>query len=274
MISKGAFPMSRQSFVLALALATFIGSILATAPRYAASAQATPAAAAGKGPGGKPTPTPQYNVTYTINDFDSLFNPLQLQSDDLNVNLTGTGGSYGIYQTDSSTNVISRIDGDGCVGNNCDGSLYLDNSTNRSYRLTLNRLSGSGPTGTYSFHGHLHSVCFDPTGATTNTVAWFSITNSNPNCGMRLRVPLNNSSYALIMGPRYDSPQPTGRATVTCTQQLPGGSCVAWTIAPNPNRTSINPNPGVANLYSISRNGTYNFVGQYALSYDMNVTYP
>lgn len=264
--------MSRQSILLALAAATFMLSIIATTPRYAASAQASPNAAAGGQRG--PKLPPQYNVTYTINDFDSLFSPLQLQSDYLNVNLTGTGGNYGIYQTDSATNVTSRIDGDGCVGNNCDGSLYLDSSTNRSYRLTLDRLSGSGPTGTYSFHGHLHAVCFDPTGATTNTVDWFSITNSNPNCGMRVRVPLNNTNYVLLMNPRYDSPQPTGRAMVTCTQQLPGGSCVAWTIVPNPTQNSVNPNPRVANLYSISKNGTYNFIGQYALTYSLNVTYP
>lgn len=266
--------MSRQIFLLALALATFIVSIIATAPRHAASAQASPAAAASGGQGGKTKLPPQYNVTYTINDFDSLFNPLQLQSDDLNANLTGTGENYGIYQTDTSTNVTSRIDGDGCVGNNCDGSLYLDSSTNRSYRLTLNRLSGSGPTGTYTFHGHLHCVCFDPTGATTNTVDWFSITTSNPNCGMRVRVPLTNTNYVLLMNPRYDSPQPTGRAIVTCTQRLSGGSCVAWTIAPNPTQSSINHNPMVANLYSINKNGTYNFVGQYTLTYSMNVTYP
>jgi len=263
-----------KRFLLAFLLMISLASVLLLTSHYSPRAQSDSNAASPGGQRAKPTPAPVYNVTSTINDFDSIFNPLQLQSDNLNVNLTGTGGAYGIYQTDSSTNVINRIDGDGCVGNNCDGSLYLDNSTNRSYRLTFNRLSGSGPTGTYSFHGHLHSVCFDPTGATTNTVAWSSITSSNPNCGMRVRVPLNNTSYALIMGPRYDSPQPTGRATLTCTQQLPGGSCVAWTIAPNPTRSSINPNPGVANLYSISRNGTYNFVGQYTLTYSVNVTYP
>jgi hypothetical protein len=266
--------MSRQNFLLALALATFMVSLIAVASGVATSAQVFSAAAAPGVQHGKPTPIPQYNVTYTMNDFDSLFNPLQLQSDDLNVNLTGTAGTYGVYQTNSSTNVVTRIDGDGCVGNNCDGSLYLDDSANRSYRLTLNRLSGSGPTGTYSIHGHLHSVCFDPTGATTNTVDWFSITTSNPNCGMRVRVPINNTSYVLLMNPRYDSPQPTGRATVKCAQQLPGGSCVAWTVAPNPTQSSINPNPNVANLYSISKNGTYNFVGQYTLTYSMNVTYP
>lgn len=266
--------MNRQTFLFAIALAALIVSIVAMAPRHATSAQVAVAAAAPGRPGGKPTPIPQYNVTSTISDFDNLGNPFQLQSDDLNVNLTGTGGLYGIYKTDSSTYVTNRIDGDGCVGNNCDGSLYLDDSTNRSYRLTLNRLSGSGPTGTYSFHGHLHCVCFDPTGATTNTVPWFSIATSNPNCGMRVRVPLNNTNYVLLMNPRYDSPQPTGRATVTCTEQLPGGSCVAWTVVPNPTQSSVNPNPGVANLYSIRKNGTYDFVGQYALTYSINVTYP
>ena len=266
--------MHRPKFLFAASLAAFILSIVTLVPSQGAKTQGAADVAARGGPSGKPTPIPQYNVTYTINDFDSLFSPLQLQGDDLNVNLTATGGTFGTYQTDSATNVTSRIDGDGCAGNNCDGSLYLDNSTNRSYRLTLNRLSGSGPTGTYSFHGHLHCVCFDPTGATTNTVDWFSITTSNPNCGLRVRVPLNNTNYALLMNPRYDSPQPTGRATVTCTQQLPGGSCVAWTIVPNPTQSSINPNPNVANLYSIAKNGTYNFVGQYTLTYSMSVTYP
>jgi len=266
--------MNRQRFLLALALAALIMSIVALAPRHSATAQVPAAAPKAGKQNAKPTPIPQYNVTSTIYDFDSLFSPLQLQSDDLNVNLTGTGGLYGIYQTNSPTNVTNRIDGDGCVGNNCDGGLYLDDSMTRAYRLTLSRLSGSGPTGTYSFHGHLHCVCFDPTGATTNTVDWFSITTSNPNCGMRVRVPLNNTNYVLLMNPRYDSPQPTGRATVTCTQQLPGGSCVAWTIVPNPTQSSINPNPTVANLYSISKNGTYNFVGQYTLTYSLNVTYP
>ena len=265
--------MYRQEILLAALLAAFIVSIIVIVPRHTAIAQGTADAAKAGGQSAKPT-VPQYNVTSTIHDFDSFFNPLQLQSDDLNVNLTGTGELYGTYQTDSSTNVTDRIDGDGCVGNNCDGGLYLDDSTTRAYRLTLSRLSGSGPTGTYSFHGHLHCVCFDPTGATTNTVDWFSITTSNPNCGMRVRVPLNNTNYVLLMNPRYDSPQPTGRATVTCTQQLPGGSCVAWTIVPNPTQSSINPNPRVANLYSISRNGTYNFVGQYTLTYSLNVTYP
>jgi hypothetical protein len=266
--------MQRQRILLAAVVGLFIGSaVLMTSP-HGATAQLAAATSARAGQGGKPKLPPQYNTTSTIYDFDSLFNPFQLQSDDLNVNLTSTGGTYGSYQTDSATNVTSRIDGDGCVGNNCDGSLYLDNSTNRSYRLTLNRLSGSGPVGTYSFHGHLHSVCFDPTGATTNTVDWFSITTSNPNCGMRVRVPLNNTNYTLLMNPRYDSPQPTGRAIVTCTQQLPGGSCVAWTIVANPTQSSINPNPMVANLYSISKNGTYNFVGQYTLTYNINVTYP
>ena len=223
---------------------------------------------------GKPTPYPTYNVTSTVYDFDSLSNPLQLQSDDLNPNLTGTGGLYGIYKTDSSTNVISRIDDDSCSNsNNCDWGLYMDNSTSRSYRFTLSRLSGSGPTGTYSLHGHLHSVCFDPTGATTNTVNWFNITTSDPNCSMRAVFTLNKTNYVLVMSPRWDSPQPTGRAIVTCTQ-VSGSSCFGWTIAPNLTQSTTNPNPTVANLYSLNRNGTLNFIGQYALTYSVNVTYP
>src|ERR1051326_97087 len=266
--------MHRQKILLAALLAAFIVSIIVITPRHTAIAQGTAAAAKAGGQSAKPTPAPQYNVTSTIHDFDSFFNPLQLQSDDLNVNLTGTGELYGTYQTDSSTNVTNRIDGHGCVGNNCDGSLYLDDSTTRAYRLTLSRLSGSGPTGTYSFHGHVHCVCFYPTGATTNTVDGFTIRPKNPTWEMRVRVPLNNRDYVLLINPLYASPHPPGGATVTCTQQLPGGSCVAWTIVPNPTQSLINPNPTVANLYSISKNGTYNFVGHSTLTHSLNVTYP
>jgi len=222
---------------------------------------------------GKPTPYPTYNVTSTVYDFDSLSNPLQLQSDDLNPNLTGTGGLYGIYKTDSSTSVTSRIGGVNDCGTECSWDVFVDSSTSRSIRLTLNRLSGSGPTGTYTLHAHVHNHCFDPTGATTNPQNWFNITTSDPNCSMKVVFTIGKTNYWLVMSPLYDAPQPTGRATVTCTQ-LSGSSCFAWTIAPNLTQSTTNPNPTVANLYSLNRNGTLNFIGQYSLTYSVNVTYP
>jgi hypothetical protein len=119
----------------------------------------------------------------------------------------------------------------------------------------------------------VHNHCFDPTGATTNPQNWFNITTSDTNCSMKVVFAIGKTSYWLVMSPLYDSPQPTGRATVTCTQ-MSGSSCFAWTIAPNVTQGATNPNPTVANLYSLNRNGTLNFIGQYALTYSVNVTYP
>lgn len=261
--------------ILLIASFLFLGwSVISVANQHSTAAQdnGVGASASAKAQG-KPTPYPAYNVTSTIYDFDSLSNPLQLQSDDLNPNLTGTGGLYGIYKTDSSTNVTSRIDGAGDCGTECSWDVFVDSSTSRSIRLTLNRLSGSGPTGTYTLHAHVHSHCFDPSGATTNPQNWFNITTSDTNCSMKVIFSIGKTSYWLVMSPLYDSPQPTGRATVTCTQAS-GSSCFAWTIAPNMTQGATNPTPTVANLYSLNRNGSLNFIGQYALTYGVNVTYP
>ena len=270
---KENYPMYRKRFLLAVLLVASIASVVVVTSHHGVTAQSASAAAAPGGQKVKPTPAPVYNVSSTIYDFDSLNNSLQLQSDDLNVNLTGTGQPYGIYQTDSSSNVISRLDGQGECSTECTWDIFTDSSTSRSIKLTLSRLSGSGPTGTYSLHAHVHSHCFDPTGATTNPQNWFNITTSEPNCSMKVVFTIGRTNYFLVMSPLYDSPQPTGRATVTCTQ-VSGNSCFAWSVVANLTQSAINPNPTVANLYSANRNGTYNFVGQYTLTYGANVTYP
>lgn len=217
-------------------------------------------------PVNKPTPTPTPSVTSTIFDKtvdDTTF--LQLRSDDLNPDLSPSGGAFGIYQTSSITGVLSLV-------YNSDWDLHLENSTTRWINLTLNRLSGSGPTGDYALRARVISRCFDPTGATTNTVSWSSINTSDPNCSMHINFVLGGTQYALIMSPYYTN---TGRSIVSCNV-VSSGACVDWTILPNLVQDGvINPNPTVANLYSVDpHNGKLTLVGTYYLTYRIHVTFP
>jgi len=251
--------------MLAALLATFMLSIGAIGPGQMA---------AQKGQVGKPAPTA--NVTSTIFDQDGLGNPLQLQSDDLSVNLTFTGQPWGIYRTDSSTSVTNQI-GSGSPVNDSQWALDLSGSTSRSVNVTFNRLPGfvSGFTDTKSLHAVVSSKCFNPSGGAVGDINWFTITTSDPNCSMRIDFTVGSTDYALVMSPFHDTPLTTGRAIVTCTQLSPDGqSCSGWSVLPNPTQNAINPNPGVANLYSISRKGVFNFIAQYYLAYSANVVYP
>jgi len=220
-------------------------------------------------PLGKPTPVPSTNTTSTIYDKsldDSTF--LGLRSDDLNPNLTASGGTFGIYGNSTTNSVLDRFEG----SNNSDWSLHLENSSTRWIGLTLNRLTGSGPTGDYTLHGRVISRCFDPTGATTNTVSWAGITTANPNCSMHVNFSIAGTDYALVMTPYQAN---TGRAIVSCNV-LNGGQCVEWNIVPNLTQDSVvNPNPTVADLFSIApHNGKQTLVGTYALTYRIRLTFP
>lgn len=224
------------------------------------------------GRGGKGTElfavTSSTNITTTIYDTNLDGSVSLLQSDDLNPDLSATGGAYGIYQRSDITGVIDRLEG----FQNSDSDLHLENSTTRWISLTLSRLSGSGPGGAYFLHARVISRCFDPTGATTNTVNWSSITTSDSNCAMRVNFVIGGTQYTLVMSPSYAN---TGRAVVSCNLAS-GGSCVDWSVATNLTQDGvINPNPGVANLYSIApRNGKQVFIGTYYLTYRMHITYP
>ena len=216
-----------------------------------------------------PSPSPSPNVTSTIYDKsidDNTF--LELRSDDLNPDLTPSGGTFGTYGTNATNSVLDRFEG----AYNSDWSLHLENSTTRWIGLTLNRLTGSGPTGDYSLHGRVISRCFDPTGATTNTASWPSITTSNPNCSMHVNFTIAGVNYALIMSPYYAN---TGRAIVSCNV-LSSGQCVEWSVVPNLTQDSVvNPNPTVANLFSFApHNGKQTLVGTYTLTYRIRLTFP
>ena len=226
----------------------------------------TTAAPAGKP---SPSPTPANNTTSTIYDKsvdDTTF--LDLRSDDLNPDLTPSAGAFGTYGNSATNSVLDRFEG----ASNSDWSLHLENSSTRWISLTLNRLTGTGPTGVYTLHARVISRCFDPTGATQNTMGWPTITASDPNCSMHINFSLSTTDYALIMSPYYDN---TGRATVSCNA-LSAGQCVDWTIVPNLTADSvINPNPLVGDLFSFApHNGKMTLVGTYSLTYRVHLTSP
>ena len=238
-----------------------------TAPTFVTAQTGPKALSANAKP--TPTPTPSRDVTSTIFDKtvgDTTF--LQLRSDDLNPDLSFTGGGFGRYQSSTATGVVSDFEG----YQNSDWDVHLENSATRWINLTLSRLSGSGPTGDYTLHARVIARCFDPTGVTTNTLSWSSITTSNPNCSMHVNFVIGGTQYGLIMSPYYAN---TGRSVVSCNV-VSSGSCVDWTILPNLVQGNvINPNPTVANLYSVdAHNGKMTLVGTYYLTYRMHVTYP
>jgi len=215
-----------------------------------------------------PSPTPSHQTTSTIYDKsvdDLTF--MDLRSDDLNPNLTPSGGAFGIYGTSTTNLVYDRLEG----AYWSDWSLHLEDSATRWISLTLNRLSGSGPTGVYPLHARVISRCFDPTGQTQDTVGLPSITTANPNCSMHINFTVAGSDYGLIMSPYY---QDTGRATVYCNT-VSGGQCVNWSIVPNLTQDSvINPNPLVADPFLKGRAGKLTLVGTYSLTYRIGVTQP
>jgi hypothetical protein len=203
--------------------------------------------------GGAPTPT-VYDVTSTLFDADAFANPTLVQGDDP---LAG-GATY-----QASAGVISEIDTNGGT----DWNLDLRSSA-RGFSLTLTTTDGGAvpglPSGPTFYQGRIVSRCYTPAGGTT-AYNWFHITD-DPNCAMRVNFASGSTSYTLVMSPGYAG---TGTASVHCNA-FSGSSCVDWTVTPNPNATSA----GVANLYSVAKNGSEKFAAACRLTFRMHVTYP
>ncbi len=207
--------------------------------------------------GGPPAPITS-SVTSTVFDTDSSSTAVQLQSD----GLPGSGSA--VYT--AADGVLSQIDSSGAI----DWNLDLRNST-RGFYLTLTTPSGGAVPGlpvgpTFYPSGRIVSRCFTPAGGTT-AYSWFNVSASgDPNCAMRVNFTSGSTSYTLVMSPLYSG---TGLALVSCNA-FSASSCVDWSVIPNPSGA----NAGVANLYSIARNGSEKFVAACRLTFRMHVTYP
>jgi hypothetical protein len=195
-----------------------------------------------------------YNVTSTVFDSDSFGNATLVQGDDpmfgSAVYVAGTSG------------VVSQLDTNGGT----DWNLDL-RASSRGIYLTLLTPAGAPvpglPANAVFDAGRLVSRCFAPTGGTA-AYEWFNITD-DPNCAMRVNFSVGSTSYTLVMSPLYPG---TGLASVHCNA-FSGSNCVDWAIAPNPNV----PNAGLANLYSIAKNGSEKYVAACRLTFRIHVTY-
>jgi len=201
--------------------------------------------------GGPPTSTPPVEVTSTVFDTDAYGNQTLVQSDDVQAGSAVYNGVSG---------VVSQIDS-GYV----DWNLDLRN-TARGFFLTLVTTGGGSvpglPSGSTFYPGRIVSRCYTPTGGTT-AVSWFGIIH-DANCAIRVNFSWGSNNYTLVMSPAYAG---TGLVSVHCTG-FGGSSCVDWTVSPNPD----NPNPGVANLYVITKSGSEKFVAACKLTFRMHVS--
>jgi hypothetical protein len=211
--------------------------------------------------GAKPGSNQAALVTSIVFDTDgnTPSNALQFQSEDFNTN----GPGYAIYRA-GDAGAISQIDSSGAV----DWNLDLRNS-GRGFYLTVITPGGGIvpglPGGPMFYAGRAISRCFNPSGGTM-TYSWFAVVGADPNCAMRVNFTYGSTDYTLVMSPGYPG---TGLAEVYCNATS-GGSCVDWSLVPNPNVT----NAYVANLYSIGRGGAERFIAACKLTFRIHVTYP
>jgi hypothetical protein len=225
--------------------------------------------------GGKPTTStcpPSSNVTVTIYDYDTGGALLLERSDDFN------GTNQAQYSVTSDPYLTTAV-ACGMLRFN----LYSQGSTTQAIRtmyITPNQaIDGSQPAGPppgyYWQNVELASGCYDQSG---NQVYIQNILTSSGNCGMILDFNANGTKYKLRMGPGCSGcagvPAPTtfGLLTVTCNS-VSSNQCVSWTFAPNLTPSTTNP-PTVANLYYYARGGKLTFVGQYYMTFRIDVTNP
>ena len=91
----------------------------------------------------------------------------------------------------------------------------------------------------------------------------------NYDCQLNVEFHYSGLVYKLAMGPGLDGPA-TGVASVVCNNVI-GGQCVDWTIAPDGSAANVN----VANLYYyVGSTATWVFLGQYYNTFLIHLTNP
>lgn len=218
------------------------------------------AAAMGVGPlrAAKNTPPPTANVTSIVHDQDTSGNQLTFQSDDY-----GTSGGFASYTT---TGGVSSV-----IGNGGGWTLNLFNQSLRTVHLTFTTADGSAPipqNGYYWENVEIYSQCYDPSGNQINFLAITAGTTAI-RCRFAFDFTDQGTKYKMAMGQFQLAGPANGVAMVTCNSSS-NGSCNSWTIMPNTGA----PLPTIANLYQFGRSGSLVFLGQYVLTFRVDVTLP
>lgn len=192
---------------------------------------------------GKPTPPPVL-VTSTVRDAGATA-VYDLQSDGHGPYTAGNGVQSQIF------------DGTG------DWLVELHDQTARKVNLTFNPKPGSpvGP-GNGLYNARVISRCFDADGDITGYLT-IAPGTSNTRCSLRIGFDAaNGTSYFLVSSPMFAG---TSWTTVTCVASGSAG-CSQWTVAPNDAANTT------AALYRLARNGKETFVGNYSLTFFIDVT--
>jgi hypothetical protein len=199
-------------------------------------------------------------VTSIVHDQDTSGNSLVFQGDDVNHTSQATYTNTG--------NVVSK------VGNPGGWGLDLYNQVARTVCLTFSTVDGSAPVvqnGCYSANVEIYSTCHDAQGG---EIGFLTIQVGSPqaNCLFGFDFTAGRTKYKMEMGQSLQSSPaggPTGLAMVTCNASN-GTACINWTIAPNTSAL----NPLTANLYSFGHSDSLQYLGQYHLSFRIDVTNP
>lgn len=176
------------------------------------------------------------NVPTTVHDYDTG-TQLLMTSDDYN----GTGQAT--YSAALNANVQSYI--------NSNGAWYLRlySQSVRTLDITPNdpinnSQPAAQPAGYYWQSVEVAVGCYDQN---LNLGPFQNILTLSSNCNLITDFGHNGTEYKIVTGPAALVNGPTtGLVTVTCNS-ISIGQCVSWTIVPNTNPGS--PNPNVADLY-------------------------
>ncbi len=147
-----------------------------------------------------------------------------------------------------------------------DWYLRLKSDSGRTIYLNFVALDGPDESALdgYYLGAAVTTRCFDANNSRIDIPIVVAPGTSYSRCSLRVNFTSNGISYTYAMGPTYNG---TGWSTVTCTVGI--GSCTEWTITPTPESTG--PNPNVANLYSVTKQGS-TLIGTYKMSFNVLLT--
>jgi hypothetical protein len=211
-------------------------------------------------------------VTSSLSSTDASGAAVTVQGDAVVTNSSGASAYENTPETCStySTTALKTCITMSLLPN--DWYLRLYSGSGRTIHLTFTA-QGSSPDESALDSSYLAQVATRCFNASNN---WVSIPltipsgTSNNRCSLRVNfTAANGTNYFFVMSPIYAG---TGWSTVACTSGTATATCNAWSITPTPG--SLGPNPNVANLYTVAKNGSLALVGTYEMTFNIKLTQP